>query len=62
MLYERIECQDSNCEYGKNHCCFGEYDPSQFEGKQITERHKCKCNKKKLIYITLLPPPKTNGK
>lgn len=55
MAYERIQCSQTNCRYGTSHCCFGEYDPKSFDGKQITERHKCKRNKKEYVFVTIIP-------
>ena len=58
MTYEKIRCEQTNCKYGTSHCCFGEYDTHQFDGKKVVERHKCKRNSKEFVYVTLLPHPK----
>lgn len=68
MAYVDIRCQEPECNYGKKYCCFGELDTSLLAGGQIVERHKCKANSKKLIYIKIpscnkyLRPPSTTTK
>lgn len=53
MRFKSIRCQEPTCEYGKKHCCFGEIDLDEIKAGHIIERHKCKANNKKMIYIRL---------
>lgn len=47
MEFIEIRCQETNCPYHKQHCCFGEISAESIHNQEIIERHKCKHAKEK---------------